>query len=131
MNMYADIDKLVSGPELDRLVAEKVMGLIRHDWVEGCGQAGVLSTYEGCSRCERERRPAREDEPCIRAYSTDIADAMDVFEKMRSAGWAPEIWAMKSVSRVRLYVPEKFEFIEQEEQTIPLAICRAALKALL
>lgn len=119
-----DIDQMPAGRELDELVATKVMGAPGHQWIDGMGQPGILSTYEGCAYCERERKPEREMELCIRQYSSDIRYAWVVVEKLKltlmpvSTGWMA--W--------RNNVAEN---PVGEGKSVMLAICRAALKSVL
>lgn len=119
-----DIDQMPAGREMDEQVATKVMGSPGHHWVQGIGQVDMLGTYEGCAYCEQERKPEREMELCVRQYSIDIKDAWEVVEKLKltlmpvSTGWMA--WRNKvSESPVG------------EGNTVMLAICRAALKAVL
>ena len=53
------IAKLVPGPELDRLVAEKVMGICPHEWVRlkrSCTPAMYAGVYR-CSLCGKQITP--------------------------------------------------------------------------
>jgi hypothetical protein len=69
-------------------------------------------------------------------YSTDIAAAWEIvakhphyFQLVRSneTGWRPSPWGAM-LWRCRFYAPEKFE---ARAETAPLAICRAALLAVM
>ena len=106
-----------AGRELDALVAEKIMGLGQyhtpetHYEVIGCGA--------GCSFCIPP------------PYSTDIAAAWQVVEKLSMSGF----WIIKSC---RVSAPGKDDWIEwdvmyQNQRAIadalPFAICLAALNA--
>jgi len=116
-----EILKMEAGPELDRLVAEQIMG-----WREGQdtlklqGGVGILG------------------EKAIPRYSTDIAAAMEVIERLlekrlRVSMYSP--WGDRNEPHA---IPEWTVFvlsnhglgIEMEGETLPLAICRAALIAL-
>jgi hypothetical protein len=120
---------LEASPELDSMIATMVMGSPKHQWVEGCGQVDMLGTYEGCSYCSRARRPpkvapSRDEETCIKAYSTDIACAWEVVEKlgMFVGPFANgEFWAFESVTR---YIEGR----TSKAKTGPLAICREAIR---
>jgi hypothetical protein len=152
-----------AGRELDALVAEKVMGLDisvrpKHEWKgDADGSRDIFAYEEGdyhngpcCVRCHfgfcHHCNPAGYDTPCapsetVAAYSTDIAAAWTVVEKMglsvvRSEdGW----YAIKpediehSTVRGTAYptltlVGREFAYNTAYE-TAPLAICRAALAA--
>jgi hypothetical protein len=128
-----DIDKLEAGPALDALVAEKVMGL-------------EVNRHEGRrDPCLCSLDITREQEKSFCAgplpkYSTDIASAWEVVEKL-----LPLMVDLTNHDRRRRwrcvffdrdggndgFIPElKTKF---QEYTVcddaPLAICRAALKA--
>ena len=114
-----DIDKLEAGPELDALVAEKVMGwrMIRNDpllshtgWIDGDG-----------------RKRTRYDPP---PYSTDIAAAWEVLEKfpwfrIDNRG----DYEGNQAFMVELSDDAKNLSGKMWAPTAPLAICRAALRA--
>ena len=98
-----DIDKLEAGLELDALVAEKVMG-----WFVAKGPHSPTSPPD-----------------LIPRYSTDIAAAWEVVEKMIDQGRRFVI--NNNFSRTMFIA----DFCGRDvlEKTAPLAICRAALKA--
>ena len=112
-----DIDNLEAGERLDSLISEKVMGI---RW------PGVF--YDGHPDSHFYNR---------RAYSTSIADAWLVVEKLRqmqrtitlsTLGVLPDSlrWGCNVLRGVR-----QLETITQAVgDTAPLAICRAALKAI-
>lgn len=112
---------LEAGQALDALVAEKMMGcrVIRPEH-------GDVYPLCGCENSPHDKPGTFR----IQNYSTEIAAAWEVFEKMRLMGWGPEIWGMNTKSRVRIYVAKAYTFLEEESQSVPLALCRAALKAL-
>lgn len=130
-----------AGPKLDALIAERVMGFARHDlrW-ESCGQGGLLS----CTKCtwsfccppwsharimaddarwcgEQSHRP-------VPRYSTSIADAWLVVEKMREMGWG---FVFNSVGArgARAFFTKGDRFFAEDGDTAPLAICLASLQA--
>lgn len=115
-----NIGEMESGPELDALIAEKVMGLERH---EDHG-------HSDCSACDEARKK----------YSTDIAVAWEIVEKLKGKKWLGPEWKSPDTYMtqqgyplgteawyVRVEVKGLFEWVFGA--TAPLAICRAALKA--
>jgi hypothetical protein len=116
--------ELKPGRELDALVAEKVMGYKVTDWPTGkefpitsAIAAGVLSEFQ------QSRIPS---------YSTDIAAAWQVVDKMKSLGCFIKVhncdhrgeWGCWCTHPGRV-LSESFAV----EDTAPHAICLAALKA--
>ena len=104
-----NIDEMPAGRELDALVAEKVMG------------------YE-CV-CDDEPRDcpihAREDYDTLLAYSTDIAAAKGVVEKMQFLVLTNDdetgtLWTVTDHDTVTV--------TSSTIETMPLTICHAALK---
>lgn len=101
-------DQMPAGPELDAIIAEKVMGWKRVPgtesgaWMDPCTNDGRMGSW---------------------SPSTDIAAAWEVVEKLKlsliptNKGWI--------VSQHHL-----FEGPFGEDETAPLAICRAALAAI-
>jgi hypothetical protein len=117
-------EELEAGPELDALVAEKVMGLpVYRDMDNGFPHLGVKGSYGP-----------------IPDYSVLIEDAWQVVEKLSNKYrvqvaqcffpdvlWLCELWD---------YAAGRWEKEESEDaefcaygKTAPYAICRAALKA--
>lgn len=117
-----EIDALEAGRELDALVAEKVMGwqVIETDdcngidnyWLSKDGQHVWLLPHDF--------------EAALPSYSTDIAAAWAVVEKMVADGWdwkaSPDGWAFTKGIKVA------FAAGTSDIRTT-LLICRAALKA--
>lgn len=113
--------ELPAGKELDALIAEKVLG-----WtlVDDLGYSGLVS--------------GKPDGPLVREmdrnhvphYSSNIAAAGQVIIAVRDDGlW----WALNQMGNAwvaTLSDPERTRFINGKARTAPLAICRAALKAL-
>lgn len=118
-------DEMEAGRELDALVAEKVMEWM---WYDGRGTGGPSYWQD------------KDGEYSWCAYwnpSTEIADAWEVVEALRDKGFivnilidSPENSTLVSCS---LHKPDLYEtmIVEQIAETAPLAICRAALKAVL
>jgi len=120
-----NVDEL-TGPELDAQIAEKLMGL-HVEWRKG-QPLWVGKDLPGSPYVLEDGLFGHS----IRPYSTDIAAAWEVFEKMQRLGWGPEIWGRSAATmgvRVRIYVSKIFLFLEEESQSLPLALCRSALKA--
>jgi Phage ABA sandwich domain len=139
-----DWQTMPAGPELDALVAERVMGLAGgedfgdkpdHNWreLDGDEQDFHQSTYE-CGRCHRRPGWLVEDElphgPCRlgpRPYSTNIAAAWQIVEH----ALAVEVTYDNEPPRWRCYIDlgyARFATV-RDQPSAPLAICRAALTA--
>lgn len=124
------VPSMEAGPELDRLVAERVMGW----WIGDCEAHFLVESVESFpaylrgskkwdARDRVYRSPAHNSE--FWSPSTSIADAWEVVEKMdtgnsfqlstRFTDW----WASFTIST------------NVSASTAPLAICRAALLAVL
>lgn len=127
-----------AGRELDALVAEKVMGLTwNEDRCRICGWPLAASRDEGCAPGDCSMRPSparRADEPA--PYSTDIAAAWEVVERMCADGWEYEINSHYSVTaRFGKGHYEHWDSVwhgpsvEEFADTAPHAICLAALAA--
>ena len=125
-----------AGPELDRLVAEKVMGWTNLDdmW-----SPFLRNPSTGLYRKDANQQKTRW------APSTDIRAAWEVVEKLRTDGWAPSLfgpipedgpWAGLAIvwyaQLERQWLDrtgKPREFAEDYGDTAPLAICLAALRA--
>jgi len=140
-----DIDKLEAGRQLDALIAEKVMGWIWCVQVNTCSpvktELGKRSRFLGHPDRYRnwyEKWDGKEqlpidihEESAFGEYSSDIAAAWEVVEMF----CADDI-------RLSLYYPVDGDICQlhfegdsgrlhyAEAKAVPLAICRAALKAL-
>lgn len=115
----SDVDKLEAGPKLDALVAEKVMG-----WEVGPHTADPL-VARFKFRWKLPNDAGYGDEPPPE-YSTDIAAAWEVVEKLCASGdfclltplgFGGNGWACKMMD----------DDYNATALTAPLAICRAAL----
>jgi Phage ABA sandwich domain len=131
-----DIDKLEVGRDLDALIAEKVMG-----W-KWCASPNTFKPGRPWRRWLAE--PYRnmpvwdgvtempidglfDEESNVLYYSTDIAAAWEVVEKMKQRGFG--FW----VAGDECWFQHPFAPLNRTSATstsIPLAICRAALKAI-
>lgn len=110
------IDERESGRELDALVAVKVMGMVFLD----------------------PENPPIHIPGVIPRYSTDIAAAWEVVEKIKatsSRGYVLDFirgeWTVGSRSCGDAGEPELYDSEAGTAEEAPLAICRAALKAAL
>lgn len=115
-----------AGRELDALIAEKVMGYpaFAEKVVTKLGDHLVISDH--CAICGRKDGTSE----CLPHYSTDIAAAWEVVEKLRLSvlqfedGWFAD-------PRLESYREHFWGALGADDfsATAPLAICRAALEA--
>ena len=111
------VETLVAGRELDRLVAEKVMG---RPWVK--------PTHGSCCTCQD---CGHDKDHCACGYSEDIASAFEVVEKLtqvntnHSRFGECELMCSDNYWQVRFQGQNEWTGAD----TVPLAICLAALKA--
>lgn len=113
---------LTAGPQMDALVAEQVMGWGR--------SKGGLYRPGGDPKNIRDYRD-------VPRYSTDIAAAWLVVEKLIADGWFPDVqfndWGTESwhATLMRRTDDERADgYHGAQAASAPLAICRAALAAL-
>lgn len=135
------VDEMQAGPELDQLVAERVMGWKRHVWAERAVLVNTVYCTE-CGATENKGAEKRASMFChhpdsdIPNYSVDIVAAWVVVEELNSCGHPISIrldWHGKIVSGdgyARIYL-DNLSGEYTQGGTAPLAICRAALKAIL
>lgn len=120
-----------AGRELDALIAEKVMGLTRHDEsyvAEGVGKVLRFVWRDGCGTC------VYSGDMFLPRYSTNIADAWEVVRKMgmvliENSGEAfgkLDEWNVQFVGHDKEGEPH---WVSESAETVELAICLAALKA--
>lgn len=99
---------LPAGAELDRLIHERVMGkyIISDSYWQGY--------YDDAGHGH---------------YSTNIAHAWEVVERMRELGWTPTMSGMTGGGEwlVSFTAPASGQDVNVFAPTAPLAICRAAL----
>ena len=138
-----NIDEMVAGPELDVIIAKTIFScdarLTRMGWNDDGGPILGLCYCENAPHSYTEcNHPG-----LLERYSTDIAAAWPVVEKLKDDGLeihteysydfvarsdyaVCEIWKdFKSIDPPR----EWEEIADADANTMPLAICRAALKA--
>jgi hypothetical protein len=125
------ICNMLAGKDLDILIAEKVMGLCAHDWqLIPSDDDGV---HRVCKKCHLEFWGLRPPLYGVHygSYSTDISAAWEVVEKMN------EKWSVRAVSYYQsdcvanIWDVTNFDKeYHARADTVPLAICRAALLAI-
>lgn len=139
-----EIDKMESGPEMDALIAEKVMGLIP------CASRFYMPLIAGAwDEIHCEHIDAGKSGICfdpdpdkVPRYSTSIATAWKVVEKVaqlnaeKKEGWGSfDLGDRIKDGKVEYYAIFSGKNLpnsnEVSADTAPLAICRAALKATL
>lgn len=137
-----EVGLLQPGHELDMLIAEHVMGYVWIQYYEPRGTQ-VFRALESPENVERYNVPlATGNEPLspdivsgkgdiwMRSFSTCPGDAWLVVEKLAS---------QHGLAKITFYVArdgrEKYEVVlngyDASEKTMPLAVCRLALKMLL
>ena len=119
--------RAVPGPEMDAAVAEHVMGWIYHPPSADTEGVAWWEVPEGDPT--RDRFGSADWPPC---YSTDIAAAWPVLEKLRLKYTTVKIFAQNGWSvALGLIHADGGEVwtVLVNAPTAPLAICKAALKA--
>ena len=127
-----EIFNMPAGREMDRLIAEKVMGLSVYD-----GERKIVR-YEGFHG--QHKRTYTIPEIYVRvsgvanyscdSYSTDIKYAWKVVEKVGSIDELHDVDIRTSIRGWYCIVFNSFDSFEANAETAPLAICRAALLAM-
>jgi hypothetical protein len=112
----ARLDKIPPGPELDALVAAKVMGwkdVSRH----GRGKGGGPEAYTG----KKQDKAGRWRSTQVRRYSTDALESAAVEARMRELGIMPKyLNELKKIAHAK-GVPAEWASPDQR--------CRAALRS--
>ena len=137
------IREMEAGRELDALVAEKVMK--SHRWTETPpdydgkhGSDKILMpkdlTWDEASPWLPPRGPIGHIN--LHHYSTDIAAAWEVVEKIHSRGWFADFCWRDDVCPGRVvwaidFVTAAGKCVSADSESAPLAICRAALLAVM
>lgn len=125
-----NVDEMAAGRKLDALVAEKVMGrtICEHSKVRSVAQSCGLAMC-GDLDCVGEMHYDH-----LPRYSTDIAAAWNVLETLQSKGWSEfKIMGNKGIIGIAFYCDTSADDIQgfdHERGSLPLSICRAALKAM-
>ena len=151
-----DVDDMPAGHEMDALVAERVMGLVRGAdfgrWPEHVWRRDVHGEVENiecggnhsgphCDRCHygycrhcADEAEAAQTQPCEihpPSYSANITAAWMVVEKLQSLGLSTSILSDWHGNR-RCRISRRSEVVVDAanwSETAALAICRAALQA--
>jgi ABA sandwich protein len=121
---------LPAGRELDALIADKVMKLILcPNWEPiNLGSAGGLHLQKMCTHKDKSCVPWRDGfEEFSPRYSTDIASAWEVVEKLRPK--VLQLFEYPQRWEAGFGLPLAGWTSMEPAETAPLAICRAALKA--
>lgn len=126
-----EIDALPAGRELDALVAERVMGWTNISTLSPQGRY-FGARHFGWHETLRGSVPEH-GRVALPSYSTDIAAGWEVVEKLVSLGWHFTITSLQGKWHAGLTkdIGDVRETAMGHESTVPLAICRAALKAVL
>lgn len=139
----ADLVSGLVGRELDAAIAERVMGEPMPPTLEGVTADRAFNLYLvgepiksrlNAWRCHWIYDHGDVPEWHPRPYSTDITAAMEVIEKTRQGGWEIQItsddesptWSAVFDSRG---AAGKLLLGENESDSLPEAVCRAALQA--
>jgi hypothetical protein len=139
-----DVDSMQAGRELDEVIALDVMGWEHRteSWYDGEGVEG--SRFIGPNGEERTAFGHYNydlEELDLPRYSTDIAAAWEVVERMNNKGWFSDLSIRQSDSIGERYMCAFASSAQYEPWnpasmagytwagTMPLAICKAALRA--
>jgi hypothetical protein len=127
------IYNMPAGKEMDTLIAEKVMGLCAHDWKLTPNDDDYDSVCRVCQKCHLEfwglRPPAY---GChYGSYSTNIAAAWEVVEKMKEKGKLYLIVSDDTGYKAEILLNDPVPMAIAQCDTAPLAICRVALLAVM
>ena len=129
--MMEEIEKLEAGPELDALIAEKVMGLVPcEQWIDGMGTLSIIHRGDCDAPIKLQCHDAKPGR-WTKRYSTDISAAWEVVEKL-----TPQFIDFELGNRRNELFNADFiwghglrQYFRANANTAPLAVCRAALKA--
>jgi hypothetical protein len=129
------VEAMPAGRELDALVAERIFEWQRIPWKHNPEQGILLPPgAEHEANDPHVRWWGRSLIERVPFYSTDIAAAFEVVEKMHYEEFGCEIW-MPNTDGLRYryqakFYPDAGRAFVGEGDTAPLAICRAALRAM-
>jgi hypothetical protein len=121
------------GRELDALVAEKVMGLCVLDSVNMYGDGCVVSDA-GMDEWEKHREYGKVDDPdLLEPYSTHIAAAWEVVEKMKATHICKVVGLSSTGEWFASIKPKEAGIFSSHAYapTAPEAICKAAILAVM
>jgi hypothetical protein len=134
-----DIISMVPGRELDELVAEKVMNLCVLDTVQQYGDGCVVSD-KGFDEWTIHPYHGKIDDPdLLEPYSTNISSAWEVVAKFNSMGWRVHLAVDPDYTQADIIKNKSSESYGtgwervdgNNAETTPLAICKAALLAVM
>ena len=122
-----DINLMIAGRKLDCFVAEKVMGWIPIEWGMNNGIDNLWLSKDG----QNVFRDEDDDYMSLPFYSTDISAAWMIMDEMKRRNLRPVVyigstkhyWARVDPSALADYG------VGYSSKEAPLAICKAALKA--
>lgn len=121
---------LPPGRELDALIAEKVMGLVLEQKCTQCDGTGYVD-QDRCHICHYSLGHPGVKKIFPKEYSTDIAAAWEVVEKILSTGIDFTLEAGPNKTTKERYYGVSINDVDPQysEISAPHAICLAALKA--
>jgi|SRR3990172_13114446 len=119
-----DIDTISAGKELDGLIAERVFGWKNLVWKEGGHKIDELGNRLSWPMGWYGDGP-RGSTYLVKRYSTNMDDAWEVVDKLR------ETCCDFSISEGFNAAFLKDDWIVATADTVPVAICRAALKTVM
>lgn len=116
-----------AGRRLDRAVGRRVMGCHVRENSKGCYDLVVPGSYNRVDYVGRDGAWSG-----MPAFSTEIAAAWTLVERLHALGWVVEVTMDNGTGRYcrAWYMGDDGRPVEHESRdaaTIPLAICRAAL----
>ncbi len=135
--------ELDAGRELDALVAEGVMGIPAEHWAPPCVRYHSTddaewdwTRHESSGWCYSCSKPISEVPGEPPRYSTVIAEAWEVVEKLLAGRWMVTVVGDSSEAGVEGYEVNvwtaypRIRSVDATADTAPLAICKAALAAI-
>lgn len=115
---------------IDKLIAEQVFGRIPcNEWhFLNLGSSGIRGwTNNRQHDSEKHNCYPQGQQP---NYSTDIAAAWKVVERLTSTGFSISLVVLTSAAHASFYIPNtRYSVYAASSDTAPMAICLAALKA--
>lgn len=119
-----DIDNMQAGRELDKLIAEKVMG-----WTDIVPTRG-LSAWHDIDFDLVGKAPGQTTRQCLPYYSYFIGHAWQVVEKLTCTTKQWFHLDQHSTGCTAIFQNDTYQGYDADADAAPLAICRAALKAI-
>ena len=131
-----DLDTLEAGPLLDRLVQERVFhGKVEHRWLKA-SEGEERQTCTWCGGQNDARLVGTNGCGMIPPYSTDMAAAWEVIKALKdrcntcTVAYEYHQGRSEPYCGVHFHVGKHGKIGRSSASTGPLAICRAALKAM-